>query len=118
MKGTINGEAQESEHFWRLAEAQRTGDPTLETRSLTPAESAWINSHIRSARANNNLQDAVSTLGLLQYPLTAFLTLALIMACSANYERHWKIRLRAALVLTLFCAVMMVYRGYFTSLGF
>jgi hypothetical protein len=65
--------------------------------------------------ARDDLYSVVTTLGLLQYPLLVVLAVTLVTLLPGRSAR--KRVVGAALLVVLGCGVMMVYRGYFTSLG-
>ena len=64
------------------------------------------------------LHDTISTLGLLQYPLTLLLLIALpITFLQHKKPNPFRLPLALAFLSTLLCTSLMLYRGYFTSLG-
>ena len=59
---------------------------------------------------------AVSSIGLLQYPLVGFLLVANVVQAVRESGRD-RIVFSLAFIATAACGALMIYRGYFTSLG-
>jgi hypothetical protein len=104
-----------TEPRWRQRMTANTGDPAWLSRPLSPAERAAMNRDLQPGIANDHLYAVVASWGLLQYPLVAFLTATLgIMLFGHPIHRR---TVAVALVLVLICGSLMLYRCYFTSLG-
>jgi hypothetical protein len=93
-------------------------DPTILTRPLTPFEANTLAQIAEHARINSDLCDVVSTLGILQYPLTFILLFTLSVTAYRHHSKSWQRVLWSAFIVNLACMALMFYRGYFTSLGF
>ena len=92
-----------------------TGNPV--TRPLTVAEQNRMRTEIRQAKYNNQFRSFVSTWGLLQYPCLLLLLPASLLFCAKNRTRAARALGMGAALLAVACAALMIYRGYFTSLG-
>jgi hypothetical protein len=105
------------ERRWREIRSRRLDDASILTRPLTVVEQAEMRETLRQNNRWNALLEAVSTWGLLQYPLVAVLLPWCLWLARKHDRGWWRRALYAATAVVLACGVMMVYRGYFTSLG-
>jgi hypothetical protein len=82
-------------------------------RPLTRAQQMELDSELRRAQANNALHDFVASAGLLQYLLAPAVVALGIVLIRAKRVRCALLPLAAGIV----ACVMMLWRGYFSSLG-
>jgi hypothetical protein len=101
----------ETQASFRLV--QRTFDPTLAWRPLSPEEHRAV----RQFAARNRLRDLVASWGLVQY---AIVPLVLAWSASVFLRPRTPITIIVAAlcgIAALACAASMFHRGYLTSLG-
>ena len=98
---------------WREASGPRDAKGVPIDRSLTHTERREMEKTIAQNRANNQLREIVGTFGLLQYPLVAVLLTA--GACRVLGRRRYTGG--AMLLAAVGAGGLMIYRGYFSSLG-
>lgn len=92
--------------------------PTPEEKPLTSEEEKIMKKEVAQARANNELRGIVGSLGLLQYLLVPLVFFGLLFFCvSKRCPRGHRIGAGVMSGLALVCGFFMIYRGYFTSLG-
>lgn len=100
---------------WKfLNEANEAGRPAV----LTEAQQEAITAAQREAVLNNEFREFVGSWGLWQYivaPLGVVLTL--LLPGRRNSPRLVNTLAAAAVLVSSSCVVMMIYRGYFSSLG-
>lgn len=85
---------------------------------LTDKETATLAALCRQNQLESSLYAWVSTLGLLQYLLLPFAAGCAIW-CTFHVRGIWQRVYWLALVAACgLCSVMLIYRGYFSSLGF
>jgi hypothetical protein len=65
----------------------------------------------------NALLNTVETPGLMQYPLVFALLFGLPMVFQFHRNRRARIAVAVAFGLVVVCGALMIYRGYFSSLG-
>jgi hypothetical protein len=106
-----------TEPRWRAIMARKTNDATWLARPLTAAEQAAQLAKLRPQLANNRLREVVESWGLGQYPLVVLLLVALPLAFFRQEDRRWRVAVGAAFALIVACGALMLYRGYFASLG-
>ncbi len=103
-----------SEKNWLRFRGPRTPDGTPVSRPLSASERSQMELEIRNARAENNLLRVVSSVGLLQYLLVP----TLLVLTLANWPAKSKIAWATVQLVVAFCgAFLMLYRGYYSSLG-
>ncbi len=100
---------------WRERLAAR--DPTILTQPLTPSEFTEMQTTDRKSNLRDSLQATVDSWGLMQYLLLPFLLIALPFNFRKHNRRGWRIAIGCAFIGVIACTVLMLYRGYFTSLG-
>ena len=96
------------------------------TRPLTPAETERMTTGVYIAKQRNRLRDVVQTWGLAQYGLVPILIcISLIVWSRAAKPAQDVPAVRVDRVLAIMgmligvgCGVLMLYRGYFSSLGY
>ncbi len=107
-----------TEKRWRQVRGPRNEDGSPAERELTSSEKYHMECEISGAKANNALLEFVSSAGLLQYilvPLTFFLSFALYTRLPVQKRRI--LIAFPPMFLAILCGILMLYRGYFTSLG-
>lgn len=95
------------------------------TRPLTPAETERMTTGVYRAKQRNRLREVVETWGLAQYGLVPIqIGLALIVwnraakpSQDANAVRMDRVLAIAGMSIGVGCSGLMLYRGYFSSLG-
>jgi hypothetical protein len=105
-----------SETVWRNDHSHN--DPAILTRPLTIPEAAQMQQEVGRATARNHMFRIVTTVGLLQYPLVLFLLICILPAFLNSRSRSARIALGVAFIFVFACGTLMLYRGYFSSLGF
>ena len=106
-----------SEEMWRQYYNSKMGDEALLNRPLTADERNQMQKDVSYAKDKNALLGMVSSFGLLQYIL-APLSLIWSFTIAKRNANIAKRILSALFVISNFISiVLMVYRGYFTSLG-
>ncbi len=106
-----------SEERWREIYSSQKGDESLLSRPLTKAESIQMEKDISRGTAKNALLGAVSSFGLLQYIFAPSSFILSIIIATRN-RKKLKIIVSSFFAISSFiCIVLMLYRGYFTSLG-
>jgi len=106
-----------SEEMWRKIYSHEKGDETLLNRPLATDERNRMERDISRGRANNALLGTVSSVGLLQYffaPLSFIWSLAIAVR---NKNKIKRMISSFFVMSSLISIVLMLYRGYFTSLG-
>ena len=106
-----------NETQWRGMQARMHDDPTWIVRPLTGAEIAEMKREVHQAVNAAALEWTTHTLGLLQYPLVFALLIGLPFALRRHRSRKWRGIIGASFGLLVICGVLMIYRGYFASLG-
>lgn len=116
-KGKWREDIVTNELMWKQARGPRDDEGNPLPRALTPAEVDRMNSDIAKSRANNQLREWIRSAGLLQYLLLPALIFSVgsIAACIRS-KRH-AINWSAAILIALFAGGSLLYRGYFSSLG-
>jgi hypothetical protein len=103
---------------WCLMRGPRDESGQPLRRALTDDEKARMHRDIEEAVANNKLRDVVGTWGQLQYLLLPVsLALALSLLAGRNVGRSTRILGAGAMGVGAITGFLMVYRGYFTSMG-
>ena len=106
-----------SEEMWREYYSSKMGDEALLNRPLTADERIQMQKDVSYAKDKNALLGMVSSFGLLQYIL-APLSLIWSFTIAKRNANIAKRILSALFVISNFISIgLMVYRGYFTSLG-
>jgi hypothetical protein len=104
-----------TEDFWRRNQARTNAESRLRLLNgpLTDTEQRQMYSDVKEARARNDLLDFLESAGLLQY-----LLVPLVLGISFIVMRVKRRRLAIPpLICAVAAGVLMLYRGYFTSLG-
>ncbi len=86
-------------------------------RALTAAEQQRMQTDIRLFRHRNHLRWLVSTWGVLQYPCVFVLLPASLRFYVTGKTRRGKTLGTGGTIVAVACAILMLYRGYFSSLG-
>jgi hypothetical protein len=105
-----------SETVWRKDHSY--DDPAILTRPLTVTEAAQMKQDVGLAISRNHMYRIVGTVGLLQYPLVLFLLASIAPTFLKSRGRITRITLGTSFICVLACGTLMLYRGYFSSLGF
>ena len=97
--------------------AEKESALEAKSRALTPAEQEELEHELDRNRTESKLRDLIQTWGIAQYafaPLAFILSLVLFLHATADSARigHALLALLSAGAISL-----MLYRGYFTSLG-
>jgi len=102
-----------NEANWRSFFGPRGADGEPLNRPLTSAENAQMRSDIHRQQARNSLRELLETAGLAQYLLVPALLVMSIVVIVRDGPR----RGLPPLVMALAAGVLMIYRSYFSSLG-
>ena len=106
-----------SEKIWRKIYSSQNEDASLLNRPLTSAERMKMEKDVSRGTAKNALLGVVSSFGLLQHAL-APLSFILSITIVRRHRRKLKIIVSSFFAISSFiCIVLMLYRGYFISLG-
>ena len=103
-----------TEFMWRQA---RIRDGSPQYRPLTSEEKERMTQDIKHAKLWNELRDWVEGFGLLQYLLIPILIILSIVLIIRKTPKVVKILASAFLLIGLINGFFMIYRGYFSSLG-
>ena len=102
-----------NEAAWRRSFGPRDADFQPVNRLLTPAENAQMRSDIHRQQASNSVLELLGTVGLAQYLLVpALLVMSIVVIVRDGARRGLP-----GLVVALAAGVLMIYRSYFSSLG-
>ena len=106
-----------SEAKWR--ELRRPQDADKQpTSPLTADEQSQMSREVHQARASDALRDVVSSWGLLQYMLVPIsLVTAFSLLFTRRASRSTRLLSGAGLSVALVAGGLMLYRQYYTSLG-
>jgi hypothetical protein len=91
------------------------GNPV--SRPLTPDERDQMRREVDHATCRNQLRSAVSTWGVIQYPAVLLQLLCSLTLLLGALSRGKKVLGAAGTILAVISAILMFYRGYFSSLG-
>ena len=106
-----------SEESWRRMNSMLNDDKTLFSRPLTAEEQIRMEREVFREKTNNSLRSSVSSLGLMQYIL-APLSLIYSLIIALRSKKIFVKMISAVFALSSgTCMIVMLYRGYFTSLG-
>lgn len=97
--------------------ALRVGNESILTRPLTDDEARSMEQEVSRARADNELHEWVSTAGLLQYVLVPGTVIAALVLLRRKPAPAFRAAAGVTLAVAAVCGFFMVWRGYFTSLG-
>ncbi|MGD8522597.1 MAG: hypothetical protein PVF56_15725 [Desulfobacterales bacterium] len=103
--------------MWKEYYSSKTGNESLLNRPLTADERIQMQKDVSRARNKNALLGMVSSFGLLQYILAPFSLIWSFTIAKRNANTAKRILSALFVITNLISIVLMVYRGYFTSLG-
>ena len=106
-----------SEEMWRRQQSYIKEDETLLTRTLTENERLQMQKDIEQANTMNALKGTVSGQGIFQYVLAPVAFILSIVMTIARRPMYKRIICAFFALSSLVAMVLMLYRGYFTSLG-
>lgn len=85
---------------------------------ITPEQQAEIDEMVKQVERDGAFRDFVASFGLLQYIVApTALLLSLILIRSKRLGRRWRIGAGCLATCNLGCIGLMLFRGYFSALG-
>jgi hypothetical protein len=110
MRSIIN------EEEWRERRGPKDAYGVPVNRALTKDESSTMNDDISKANAMNNLRTIVGSYGVAQYLAIPALLILSLLGLFKRDKLSLVVSL-AAITCCMVCGTFMIYRGYYTSLG-
>jgi hypothetical protein len=107
----------DTESLWRQTRGPRDEAGKPVNRSLTVEETARMHQQIQAAANRNHLRWIVSTWGLLQYPAVLLLLVVARRSYSRAVSSVAKDVAKLGICVAVGAGTLMIYRGYYTSLG-
>lgn len=104
--------------WWLTTLGPKDADGKPVTRPLTPEERTRMQREVREARVTNHLHGLVAGWGLLQYPCVLALFILSLRYRVKGGARYPLLLGIGGTTIAVACAILMVYRGYFTSPGY